>query len=132
TPPLSFAIRKRLYDESRNTHLLLKLAQTYAEGRDYAMSVLICDRVLEIQPKNASTLDIKGTKYLFMNNLESAYNSFKKSLVISSKQLTAAWGLAGLYKEFDFKSKVGPATEKAKRAGSPSSPVHPFIRAVRL
>ncbi len=132
TPPQTFTIRKKLYDESRNTDLLLKLAQAYAEGRDYAMSVLICDRVLEIQPKNADAFALKGLNYLFMNNLELAYNAFKKSLSIQSRQPTAAWGLAGLYKEFNFKSKVGPATERAKRAGSPSSPVHPFIRAVRL
>jgi hypothetical protein len=67
-----------------------------------------------------------------MNNLELAFDSFKKALKINPNQPTAAWGVAGLYKEFDFKSKVGAAIEKAKRTGSPSSPVHPFMRAVRL
>lgn len=132
TPPQTFAIRKKLYDESRNPDLLLKLAQAYAEGRDYSMSALICDRILEIQKQYAPALALKGTDYLFMNNLELAYDSFKKALKISPNQATAAWGVAALYKEFDFKSKVGAAIEKAKRAGSPSSPVHPFVRAVRL
>lgn len=132
TPPQTFAIRKKLYDESRNTDILLKLAQTYAEGRDYSMSVLICDRILEIQTSNASAYALKGVNYLFMNNLELAFDSFKKAQKISPNQPNAAWGIAALYKEFNFKSKVGAALEKAKRSGSPSSPVHPFVRAVRL
>lgn len=132
TPPQTFQIRKKLYDESRNPDLLLKLAQAYAEGRDYAMSVLICDRILEIQPTYAPAMALKGTNYMFMNNLELAFDSFKKALKSNPSQPTAAWGVAALYKEFNFKSKVGAAVEKAKRAGSPSSPVHPFVRAVRL
>lgn len=132
TPPSTFQIRKKLYDESRNPDLLLKLAQAYAEGRDYAMSVLICDRILEIQPQYAAAHALKGTNYMFMNNLELAFDSYKKALKISSSQPTAAWGIAALYKEFNFKSKVGAAIEKAKRSGSPSSPVHPFVRSVRL
>ena len=132
TPPQTFAIRKKLYDESRNPDLLLKLAQSYAEGRDYAMSVLICDRILEIQPQYAAAHALKGTNYMFMNNLELAFESFKKALKINSNQPNANWGIAALYKEFNFKSKVGPAVERAKRSGTPSSPVHPFVRSVRL
>ncbi|MES2768249.1 MAG: tetratricopeptide repeat protein [Bdellovibrionota bacterium] len=132
TPPQTFQIRKKLYDESRNPDILLKLAQTYAEGRDYSMSVLICDRILEIQPTFAPAQALKGTNYMFMNNLELAFDAFKKAQKLSPGQPTAAWGIAALYKEFDFKSKVGSAIEKAKRSGSPSSPVHPFVRSVRL
>lgn len=131
-PPQTFEIRKKLYDESRSPELLYKLAQSYSEGRDYSMSVLICNRILEISPQYALAHSLKGTNYLFMNNLELAFDSFKKALKITPNQANAAWGIAALYKEFDFKSKVGAATEKAKRSGMPSSPVHPFVRSVRL
>ena len=108
------------------------LAQSYSEGKDYSLSVLICDRILEISPKYAQAFALKGTNYLFMNNLELAFDSYKKALKINSSNATAAWGVAALYKEFDFKSKVGAAVEKAKRLGQPSSPVHPFVGSVTL
>lgn len=131
TPSATYAIRRKLYDQPRNTDLMIKLARAYAEGRDYAMSALICDRTLEINPNYAPALALKGVDYLYMNDLELAFDSFKKALKINPQDPNANWGIAGLYKEFNFRAKAGAAIEKAKRAGSPAEPIHPFVRAVR-
>jgi tetratricopeptide (TPR) repeat protein len=132
TPPSVYGIRKQLFDRSRDPDILLKLAQAYAEGRDYSISSVICDRIIEIAPQYSPAFSLKGVNYLFMNNLELAHDSFKKALKINPGQSTALWGLAGLYKEFGFRSKLGSAIEKARRAGNPMQPIHPFVRNVRL
>ncbi len=132
TPPSVYGIRKQLFDRSRDPDILLKLAQAYAEGRDYSMSAIICDRILEVAPQYSPALALKGVNYLFMNNLELAYNSFKGALKINPGQSTALWGVAGLYKEFGFRAKLSSANEKARRAGNPMQPIHPFVRNIRI
>lgn len=131
-PPAVVGIRKQLYDRSRDPDILLKLAQAYAEGRDYSMSAIICDRIIEISPGYSPAWALKGVNYLFMNNFEMSFDAFKKALKINPSQSTALWGIAGLYKEFNFSGKLGSSTEKARRSGNPMNPIHPFIRNVRL
>ncbi len=131
SPPNADAIRKKLYDDSRNVNLLIQLAGAYTEIGDYSMAQLILQRASEIQTRDARPVALKGVNFMFMNELEKAKNEFKQALKIKRNDPTALWGMAGLYKEFNFTKKYRSTVSRAKRAGSPIAPLHPYIKSIR-
>ncbi len=131
-PETTYKIRQKLYDRPRSVEILTELAQAYTEGADYPMSILILDRILEIEKNHSPSIALKGMNYLFMNDLEAAQVAFNTALKLNPDNTTALWGLAGLYNNFNFKSRLGPTLQKAKRAGSPKPPLHPWVRAIRF
>ncbi len=131
-PETTYKIRQKLYDKPRSVEILTELAQAYTEGADYPMSILILDRVLEIEKNHAPSIALKGMNYLFMNDLEAAQSAFGTALKINPENATALWGMAALYNNFNFKGRLGPTLRKAKRAGTPRPPLHPWVRAIRF
>lgn len=131
-PETTYKIRQKLYDRPRSVEILTELAQAYTEGADYPMSILILDRILEIEKNHSPSIALKGMNYLFMNDLEAAQGAFNTALKLNPDNAIALWGMAGLYNNFNFKSRLGPTLQKAKRAGSPKPPLHPWVRAIRF
>ena len=124
------AIRNQLYDKPRDIPTMLRLVSSYMQARDYSMANLILGRALEIQPNTASLIALQGINQMFVNDLEAAQQDFQAALKISSKEKDALWGLAGLYNEFKYKNKLAQTLPKAKSAGAPTPPVHPYIQAL--
>lgn len=126
-PPGVDEFRKKLFDQPRNAQMLIKLSNMYVKGQDYSMAELILNRASEIEPENANILASIGVVRLFKNDLIEAKTWFEKALTKKPNESLALWGLAGLYRQFNFTSKLRPALQKAKSSGRPSGPVHPFM-----
>ncbi len=131
-PDAAFKIRQKLYDKPRSIELLTELSQAYTEGGDYPMANLILDRVLEIEKDHTASVAQKGMNYLFMSDLDTSQITFVAALKANPENVTALWGMAALYNQFNFKTRLGPALQKAKRAGNPKQPLHPWVRAIRF
>lgn len=130
SPQAAQGIRKQLYDKPRDVKLLVELSRAYTQNQDYSMAVLILSRASEIAPQDASLISAQGMNYLFMNDLESAQRSFQKALKMNGKDSGALWGLAGLYKEFKYGKKLAEIQKRARSAGRPAQPLHPYVQAV--
>jgi tetratricopeptide (TPR) repeat protein len=123
-------IRQKLYDSPRDVDLLKSLARSYTEGKDYAMSLLILNRVIEISPRSVEAISMQGMNYLFMNDLENARLSFQSALKKSPKDATALWGMAALYNEFKYAKRAREFLGRAKAAGKPETPVFDWVLAL--
>jgi len=132
TPPEAAGIRRKLFDTPRDVKLLMQLAEAYMRVRDYAMARVILSRALEIQPNYAPAEAQLGQTFLFMNDLESAQAAFKQALQHNSRSALALYGLAGMYQQFGFKTKLQSYLNKAKASGRPSGTLHPWISALSL
>ena len=130
-PSAASAIRRKLSDDPRNVQLLMGLAQTYSRNRDYSMSQAVLNRAAEVSPNTASVYSLQGMDYLFLNDMERASERFRKALKINGRDPTGLWGQAGLYSAFGHKGRLSSAVGKARSAGQPLDPVHPFISSVR-
>ncbi|MCB0393397.1 MAG: hypothetical protein KDD25_02485, partial [Bdellovibrionales bacterium] len=130
TPPQADAIRSKLYDDTRNTDLLIKLSESYTQVSDYSMAVLVLQRASEVAKRDSRVIALKGLNYLFMNELEKAKQEYTEALKVNGNDPTALWGMSALYKEFGFKSKYSSTVSRAKRAGRPLGRIHPFIQAI--
>jgi len=62
----------------------------------------------------------KGMNFLFMNDLDAAQTQFAAALKANPENVTALWGMAALYNQFNFKTRWTSVT-KSKRAGNPNS-----------
>lgn len=127
SPPGANEIRRQLFEDSRNPALLRRLAQLYIRSQDYSMAELILNRALEMEPRQAETRASIGVIKLYKNEMTEAKDWFMKALEVQPGNATALWGLAGLYKEFQFQSKLSNILPKARRAGSPRGLVHPMM-----
>jgi Tfp pilus assembly protein PilF len=65
-----------------------------------------------------------------MNDFESAQQSFKRALSYNGSDPTALWGLAALYKNFEFANKYSQALSKATKSGRPTGVIHPWVQAL--
>ena len=119
--------RKKLFDQPRNAQMLIQLSNMYLKGQDYAMAELILNRASEIEPENTHILASIGVVKMFKNELMDAKNWFEKALSKKSNESLALWGLAGLYRQFNFAGKFQTVLPKAKSSGRPSGPIHPFM-----
>jgi tetratricopeptide (TPR) repeat protein len=128
SPSTANAIRKRLYDSPRNVSILNSLAESYSDAGDYAMSNLILNRALEIRKNHANSLARQGMNLIAMNDFENAKLKFKAALKSSKRNPTALWGMAALYKKFDYTSKFRRTRSKARRAGRPLPPMPALVR----
>lgn len=120
-------IRKKLFDAPRDTNLLMELAQSYLRSQDYAMARLVLSRSLEIKPNDARTEGVLGVTYMFMNDLESASETFKLALKHNRGEPTATYGLAALYRQFGFNSKFNQLQPRLKSASKPAGVLHPWM-----
>lgn len=123
-------IRRQLFDQPRSIPLLERLAAIYLKGQDYAMAEMIYTRISEIETQSSRPLAMIGVVKLYKNELAEAKAWFDKALQKNAKEPVALWGIAGLYNAFHFQSHLGPALGKARAAGQPSGPLHPFIAKV--
>ncbi|MCC6276482.1 MAG: tetratricopeptide repeat protein [Oligoflexia bacterium] len=121
------SLRAKLYDSPRNVDLLMQLVQAYLQNQDYPLARVVLNRILEIKPDWAKAEALVGQVFMFMNDLESAHQSFKVALSHNSREPLALWGIAALYKEFGFGRKLGPMKAKAKASGRPSGVLHTWI-----
>lgn len=126
-PREAAGIRLRLFDNPKNTQLLMELAQAYLKAQDYSLARVILNRVLELKPNYATAEAQMGVVFLFINDLESAQNIFKRALKHNSRDATALWGLAGLYKNFGFTAKYQALASRAQAAGRPAGITHPLM-----
>jgi tetratricopeptide (TPR) repeat protein len=126
-PSGAAAIRKKLFDSPRNTDLLMQLASSYLRAQDPAMARLILSRVLEIKPNLASAEAGIGVALLHMNDLDGAAELFKKALKTKSKEPTALYGLAGLYKQYGFAGKLKVIKGRFAGVKPPQDFGHPFM-----
>ncbi len=127
SPAAAQSIRRKLFDDSRNVKLLINLAKVYNKARDYAMSNLILNRAQSIDPKNASLISMQGVNFIYMNQLEEAKRSFDQALKVNSRDSTALYGIAALYKQFKFSRKFRSARQRANGSGRPSGIFHPWM-----
>ena len=129
-PPAAKPIRDKLFDQPRDVKLLLQLSDVYLKGQDFSMAELILNRAGEIEPENMNIVARVGVLKLYKNEPMDAKVQFEKALQKSPKEALALWGLAGLYNNFHFNTKLTQTLQKARGAGSPHGPVHPFIEKV--
>ena len=104
-PPRARDIRKSLIDNSKNARLLLELGEVYVLAHQPLTASSVFLRVLELEPKNARAIASMGIAALYLGELDAAYDWFKKALAIDNRDVTALYGLSGLYKTFGFKRK---------------------------
>lgn len=126
-PSEANAVRKKLFDRSRDTGLLADLAQVYLRSADYSMARLIYNRILEIEPDDLSAKAGIGLTLMFMNDYEAAAEAFKGVLRKSARQPVAFYGLASLYKQFEFKNRLNKFLRKAKSVSKPKGVQHPWM-----
>jgi Tfp pilus assembly protein PilF len=72
-------------------------------------------------------LSYLGVIRLYDSDWLQAKRFFNEALARDSKNSTAMWGIAGLYKKFGYKSKFEAAAKKAKSAGKPRGALHPLM-----
>lgn len=126
-PSDAAAIRTKLFDNPRDTNLLMDLAQSYLRNQDYAMARLILSRILEIKPNDVRTEAVMGVTFMFMNDLETAAEQIKSVLKRNRNEPTALHALAALYKQFGFKSKLQGVQSRLKSVGKPYGVIHPWM-----
>lgn len=122
------SIRKQLYDAPRDTGLLMKLAQAYIAVEDYSMAKLVYNRILEIEPKNSAAAGWLGVTLIYINDLEAAGAQFKETLRRNRAEPIALRGLASLYKQFNFSSKLNSVAKLIKGGRVPAGEIHPWMR----
>lgn len=124
-------VRDQLYDKPRDITLLTKLARLYVDAKDFSMGEVILNRALEIEPENATIAASLGVIQMHKNDLSGAKKWFDNALKINKKNSLALHGIAGLHKQFNFKSRLSKSMAAARSAGAPSGLSHPFIQAVQ-
>lgn len=128
-PPKARAIRKQLLDNSKSLDLLFELADTYVRADQPQTASGIFERILEIESGNHRAIASLGICALYLNDYDTAYDSFKKALKADASDATALWGLGGLYKQFGFREKL--AAIRAKTASTrPPKLVHPWSKGI--
>lgn len=126
-PAGSTKIRQTLIDRPKDIKLLMKLAKGYMGAQDYPFARAIYNRVLEIKPRYAPAKANMGLALLSMNDFDGASTHFKSAIKSNPKERVALWGLAAMYKEFNFKRKYKTMLSRAKRAGRPGRIQHPWV-----
>jgi lipoprotein NlpI len=91
------------------------------------MARLLFSRALELNPKLISAESWIGITWIYMNDLEAAKDAFKSALSKNSHEPNASYGLAALYRQFGFKSKLTPMLSRIKSYKRPSGPIHPWM-----
>lgn len=119
TPKTAAELRKKLYESPGDTKTLTYLAAAYVQERQYWTATAIYNRALELDPRNAEAMAGVGISRLFLNDLEGAALMFKKALAIAPNEPTAAWNLAGLYREFGFASHSKELASKRPKGSRP-------------
>lgn len=127
SPGDASAIRKKLFDAPRDVNLLMELAQSYLRAQDYAMARLVLSRSLEIKPNDAKTEGVLGITYMFMNDLETAAETFKLALKHDRNEANATYGLAALYRQFGFNQKFNQVQPRLKSVSKPAGVLHPWM-----
>ncbi len=129
TPANMASYRERLYQSPQDIEPLKELSAAYIGSGEYSLAYVTLSRALEVKPDDADLTARLGVVALYMNDYFEAKRQFDKAVNYSSSQPTALWGLAGLYKHFQFSSKFKQIVGKAKNSGRPKGPVHPFMQA---
>ena len=132
TPPEAKDIRYKLFEDGRSVSLLTQLSEAYTRAGDYAMALLILSRATEIQPDNATLLSRMAMNELFMNSLDTGFAKTQRALKLNDRDATALWIQAGLYSEFKYSKKFSVALKKARAAGKPAGPTHPWVKKLLL
>lgn len=128
-PPRARAIRKRLLEDSKNVDLLYELAQTYVQADQPQTAAGIFARILELEPGSSRATASIGVCALYLNDFDTAYDSFKRALDRNESDATALWGLAGLYKHFGFNSKYESIRARTKTLKPPVL-MHPWSKGI--
>lgn len=121
------SIRKALIDSPRNTQLLMRAVQSYIKAGDYSMARLVISRILEINDRDTEAMGWMGIAFMYIKDYDSAAEWFKKATKIKSNESTAIYGLAALYKQFRFSSKLRQIQGRVKSTPRPKGPVHPWM-----
>ncbi len=121
-------LRAKLLKDPANTDLLNQLAQTFMKNGDPAQANAVYNRVLEIKPKDPNAMAQIGVVHMFQGSWDEAYAYFGEALKKDSKNVTALWGLVGIYNKFGYKEKLNKALNQARAAGKPSTVVHPLMK----
>jgi tetratricopeptide (TPR) repeat protein len=120
-------VRKKLFDDPRNVRLLFQLSDLYFKAKDFAAAELVLSRASEIDPANKNCIARLGVIKLHKNELAEAKALFEKATAAPPVDALGYWGLAGLYHQFHFDKKFKETLAKARAAGRPNGPGHPFI-----
>lgn len=126
-PKMATVLRAKLYDTPRDLKTLQELAISYIGDGQYWVAMAIYNRILEIDEKNAAAMAGIGVCRLYVNDLDTAADWFRKAIKISSNEPTAVWNLSGLYSEFGFKGRLKALAPK-RPSGSKPSLLHPMAR----
>ncbi len=121
--------RERLYQSPQDVEPLKDLSAAYVGSGEYSLAYVTLSRALEVKPDDAELTARLGVVALYMNDYFDAKRQFDKAINYSSSQPTALWGLAGLYKHFQFSTKLKQIAGKARNSGRPKGPIHPFMQA---
>lgn len=127
TPGDANRIRTQLFDNPRDTKLLMQLAQSYLKGQDYSMARLIFNRMNEIEPSSAEYTAWTGVTLMFMNDLEGAAAAFREALKKKGSDPVGLYGIAALYKQFGFTNRYKAIESRLKSAGKPKGYLHPWM-----
>lgn len=121
------AIRRQLFDSPRDINLLMRLATSYLSAKDFPTARLILNRVLELDPKNSRAQGWIGVAFLGMNDLVSAAAAFNECLKMNSREPLGLYGMLGLYRNFQFTTKVQQWAPRLKGIPLPTGPIHPWM-----
>jgi tetratricopeptide (TPR) repeat protein len=126
-PKRAIGLRAKLYDAPRDVKTLQDLASSYISDGQYWVAMAIYNRILEVDEKNAAAMAGIGVCRLYVNDLDTAADWFKRAMKISASEPTAVWNLSGLYREFGFKGRLKALASK-RPAGSKPALLHPMAR----
>lgn len=124
-PPRAKAIRKELIEKSKDVNLLFDLGETYVRADQPQTATGIFSRILELDKENARAIASIGVASIYTNDFDGAYESFKQALKIDSRNATALYNLAGLYKQFGFQTKFAGMKDKMRGVPKPKL-LHPW------
>lgn len=128
-PPKAVSIKRQLFDDNRNIHLLDQLSSIYLKNKDYSMAEMIQNRILDISPDNAEAIAKIGVIKLYKNEVQESHQWFSNALKAKSNQPHALLGLHGLFNEYRFKNRLKTLRPKLRGVRIPKSFVHPYMTA---
>ncbi|NQZ02898.1 MAG: hypothetical protein HRT45_19715, partial [Bdellovibrionales bacterium] len=128
SPAGAEGLRKQLLEDNKNTKLLNQLSVLYLRAKDYSTAELIQKRILEIKPDDAEATAKVGVIKMFKNEYTEAHDLLQKAYRANSRQPIAAYGLAGLYKNFYFSGQLKRVKPSLRRVKRPKEFAHPFMK----
>ncbi|MDX9731483.1 MAG: hypothetical protein RBT63_06910, partial [Bdellovibrionales bacterium] len=128
-PAVARSLRTKLYDSPRDTKVLNDLAYAYMNDGQYWAAMAIYNRILEIEETNGSAMAGIGVGRLYLNDLDTAAEWFRKALKATPGDPTALWNFSGLYNEFGFKARVKQLSTRRAPASKPRL-LHPMARKI--